>query len=171
MNTKYRIVLTCWVYGKRAPYSYSHMQLYRSQEEAFDVIQDEVQRELNTLNEKGSPNADHFKVSYGGEHLGIKFDAITRLWEYADDVEGDNEYYPVTGYNIIPVIQESSTTYKYRGCYICKRKKEFVIEQMGVKICSCPTLPEALACVDEKMLELKIKLNESIFKETNNENN
>lgn len=166
MNTKYRIVLTCWVYGKRTPYSYSHIHLYESQEEAFDALEVAVQRELANLNEKSSPNADHFKVSYDGVHLGIEFDVVTRLWEYADDVEGDNAYWPVTGYNIIPVIQESSTTHKYRGCYIYKRKKEFVIEQMGVKICSCPTLPEALAYVDKKMLDLKIKLNKSIYKET-----
>lgn len=154
MKDKYRVVLTCWDYGEPKPYSDYFTEMFDSYEDAYTEIKKCAKNECDSLNEptiSQNENEGRFKVDFDENEC-----AIVRLWEYADCVETDNDYMPVTAYNIYK-LEEYEDFYKYRGVYIHKRGKKFAVESFDTIIHRSDKLENALKFVDDFILAFQEK--------------
>lgn len=161
----YRVVLTCWEYGKRFPYlayltDEKQLSLFPTEEEAMKSIKSHIKNELVFLNDLKSNNPKKKIPVYDSDGIIVSYEypfradfdgddsGIIRLWD------GD-DYQNVTAYNIYEIDCDSDNLYKcsyykYRGFKIYPNKKLtcFKVETSYTQMFELKTLDAALKKVD-----------------------
>ena len=128
MNTKYRIIVTCWQYKGTKPLAASLTDTYDNLDDAFGALRGAVDISLDTLNNLSSDtprekiavtDSDGEVVEYDypfrADYESENYDCIIRFWD------GD-DYQNVTGYKICP-IEEYDGYYVYRDFEIYPNTK------------------------------------------------
>lgn len=162
---KYRIVLTCWDYGKPdKPYVDSVPGFFDSKDAADAAIDKCVADELETLNS----GRDLVPVIDSDGEV-VAYDYDFRADECSDHAncirfwDGD-DYQEVTHYDIYPVQfhnlrdgtpSEHSCNYRGFGIYANKNHNRFKIEQYDTCLATKHTLQSALTWVDDLCLTVE----------------
>lgn len=123
MNTKYRIVLTCWDKGIEKPYADCFLNTYDSFELALESIETSVKDELETLNssreklliEDSDGNIVGYEYPFRADYQDEEYDYVVRFWD-------GNDYQNVTGYKIYE-IEDWNGYFVYRDFEIYPNKK------------------------------------------------
>lgn len=156
----YRVVLTCWDYGDKAPFADFLARFFVSEELAREAIVNAVKDELEVLNDgrEKVPVEDSdgkivgydydFRSDENGNHANV-----VRFWD-GDDYEN------VTAYDIYKLTSDTNelgecTYFKYRGFWILpfsrpgEKELLFRVEQHDVRVTTEKSLDAALSWIDD----------------------